>query len=202
MTDEGEGPPEDLARPSASAGPVEVARGLSRAYKTWLAGTGFVAVFVLILLWGSNRPANPTFLDTSTTASTAPGLEFAEKKVGVGASCLRVQVADTKEKRSQGLRNRDNLDGYDGMIFEFPDVLQQGQMMDHTKTRFTMSDVRFPLTIGFYDESGLRVDAVDMELCSGTDGTCPSYGSKGDFKLALETPKGKLPDGPLTACPS
>jgi len=65
-----------------------------------------------------------------------------------------------------------------------------------------MSDVKFPLTIGFYDESGLRVDAVDMELCSGTDGTCPSYGSQGDFKVALETPKGKLPDGPLTACPS
>ena len=32
--------------------------------------------------------------------------------------------------------------------------------MDHTKTRFTMSGVKFPLTIGFYDESGLRVDAA------------------------------------------
>jgi uncharacterized membrane protein (UPF0127 family) len=203
MTDEGQGPPEDLARPSASAGPVEVARGLSRAYKTWLAGMGFVAVFVLILLWGSNRPANPTFLDTSTTGSTAAGPTFAEKKIGVGPSCLKVLVADTKEKRTQGLRNRDDIDGYDGMIFEFPDVLQQqGQMMDHTKTRFTMSDVRFPLTIGFYDESGLRVDAVDMETCSGTDGNCPSYGSKGDFKVAIETPKGKLPEGPLTACPA
>jgi len=203
MTDEGQGPPEDLARPSASAGPVEVVTGLSRAYKTWLAGVGFVAVFVLILLWGSNRPANPTFLDTSTTGSTAAGPAFAEKKIGVGASCLKVQVADTKEKRSHGLRNRENAAGYDGMVFEFPDVLQQqGQMMDHTKTRFTMSDVKFALTIGFYDESGLRVDAVDMEPCSGTDGSCPSYGSKGDFKVAIETPKGKLPDGPLTACPS
>jgi uncharacterized membrane protein (UPF0127 family) len=201
MTDEGQGPPEDLAR-SAPAGPVEVVTGLSRAYKTWLAGVGFVAVFVLILLWGSNRPANPTFLDTSTTGSTAAGPVFAEKKIGVGASCLKVQLADTKEKRSQGLRNRDSLDGYDGMIFEFPDVLAGGGMMDHTKTRFTMSDVKFPLTIGFYDESGLKVDAVDMEPCSGTDGNCPSYGSKGDFRVAIETQKGKLPDGPLTACPA
>ncbi|MEW6471750.1 MAG: DUF192 domain-containing protein [Actinomycetota bacterium] len=202
MTDEGQGPPEDLAH-QAPAGPVEVVTGLSRAYKGVLVGMGFVVVFVLILLWGANRPANPTFVDTSTTASTAAGPQFAEKKLGVGASCLRVLVADTKEKRSQGLRHRESLDGYDGMVFEFPDVLQQpGQMMDHTKTRFTMSDVRFPLTIGFYDESGLRVDAVDMELCSGTDGSCPSYGSKGDFKVALEVPKGKLPDGPLTACPA
>ena len=167
-----------------------------------LAGIGFVAVFVLILLWGSNRPANPTFLDATTTQSTAGGPEFSEKRIGVGPSCLRVLVADTKEKRSQGLRHRESIDPYDGMIFEFPDVLQNGGMMDHTKTRFTMSDVKFPLTIGFYDEAGARVDAVDMEPCSADDGSCPSYGSKADFKSALEVPKGKLPDGALTACPS
>ena len=199
MNEEGQGPPEDLARP-APAGPVEVVTGLSRAYKTWLAGLGFVLVFVLILLWGSNRPANPTFAD-ATTASTAAGPAFAEKQVAVGPSCLKVLVADTKEKRAQGLRNRDSLGSHDGMIFEFPDVLtQDGQMMDHNVTRFTMSEVRFPLTIGFYDTSGQRVDAVDMEVCSGSDGDCPSYGSKADFKVAIETPKGKLPDGPLGAC--
>jgi uncharacterized membrane protein (UPF0127 family) len=200
MTDEGHGPPEDLAQ-AGPAGPVEVVTGLSRAYKGVLAGVGFVAVFVLILLWGSNRPANPTFLD-ATTETTAAGPQFAEKRIGVGPSCLRVLVADTKEKRAQGLRNRQSIDPYDGMVFEFPDVLQPGQMMDHTKTRFTMSGVRFPLTIGFYDEAGARVDAVDMEVCSADDGSCPSYGSKADFKAALEVPKGKLPDGPLSACPS
>jgi uncharacterized membrane protein (UPF0127 family) len=200
MTEEDQGPPEDLAH-QTPAGPVEVVTGLSRAYKGVLAGVGFVVVFVLILLWGSNRPANPTFAD-STTASTAAGPAFAEKKIGVGASCLRVQVADTSEKRSHGLRGRTDLDGFDGMVFEFPDVLPGPGMIDHTKLRFTMSGVKIPLTIGFYDESGLRVDAVDMETCSGTDGTCPSYGSKSGFRTAIETPKGKLPEGPLVACPS
>jgi len=196
MTEAGHGPPEDLAQP-APAGAVEVVTGLSKAYKTWLVGMGFVLAFVLILLWGSNRPANPTFADeTASSSTTAPGLAFAEKKVGVGASCLRVLVADTPEKRAQGLRNRDNIDGFDGMVFEF------GQTMNHEKTRFTMSDVRFPLTIGFYNESGIRVDASDMELCPGTDGNCPSYGSKEPFNTAIETPKGKLPEGPLTACPA
>jgi uncharacterized membrane protein (UPF0127 family) len=196
MTEAGQGPPEDLAEP-APAGPVEVVAGLSKAYKTWLAGMGFVVVFILILLWGANRPANPTFADTASsgTATTAAGPAFGDKKVGVGTSCLHVLVADTPDKRVEGLRHRDNLAGYDGMIFEF------GQTMNHEKTRFTMSDVKFPLTIGFYNESGLRVDTADMALCPGSDSSCPSYGSKDNFNTAIETPKGKLPDGPLTACP-
>lgn len=197
--EEGQGPPEDLAH-QTPAGPVEVVTGLSRAYMGVLAGVGFVVVFVLILLWGSNRPANPSFADT--TSSTVAGPAFAEKKIGVGGSCLRAQVADTRDKRSHGLRFRDGMDGFDAMVFEFPDVLPGPGLMDHTKTRFTMSEVKFPLTIGFYDEAGLRVDAVDMETCSGADGQCPSYGSQAGFRTAIETPKGKLPEGPLTACPS
>jgi uncharacterized membrane protein (UPF0127 family) len=196
MTEQGEHPPEDLVT-SAPAGAVEVVTGLGKAYRWRLAGIGFVVVFVLILLWGSNRPANPIFADTlSSSSTTAAGPAFADKKVGVGSSCLHVLVADTPEKRAHGLRNRANIGGYDGMIFEF------GQTMNHEKTRFTMSDVKFPLTIGFYDQSGLRVDAADMEPCTGSDSTCPSYGAKDNFNIAIETPKGKLPDGPLTACPS
>jgi len=197
MTDRGQGPPEDLAEPTP-AGAVEVVTGLGKAYKGVLVAAGGIVAFILILLWGANRPANPTFADTSSTgtATTAAGPAFADKKIGVGTSCLHVLVADTPEKRAEGLRHRDNLPGYDGMIFEF------GQTMDHGKTRFTMSDVKFPLTIGFYDQSGLRVDATDMTPCSGSDSSCPSYGAKANFNTAIETPKGKLPDGPLTACPS
>ncbi|MDQ1502767.1 MAG: uncharacterized protein QOD57_494 [Actinomycetota bacterium] len=195
MTEPGQGPPEDLAQP-APAGAVEVVTGLSKAYRWRLAAVGFVVAFVLILLWGANRPANPTFADASNTGTTAAqGPTFGEKKIGVGSSCLRVQVADTPEKRAYGLRNRSDDHGFDGMLFEF------GQTMNHDKTRFTMSEVKFPLTIGFYNESGLRVDATDMAPCAGSDSTCPSYGSKANFNSAIETPKGKLPDGPLTACP-
>jgi len=196
MTDEGHGPPEDLAV-HHPAGAREVVKGLSRAYKTWLAGIGFVIAFILVLLWGANRPANPTFVGANTSASTtttAAGTAFADRKVGVGSSCLHVLVADTPEKRAEGLRHRENLNGYDGMIFEF------GQTMNHEKTRFTMSDVKFPLTVGFYDQSGLRVDATDMVPCSGSDSSCPSYGAGQNFNTAIEAPKGKLPDGPVTAC--
>jgi uncharacterized membrane protein (UPF0127 family) len=195
MTDEGQGPPEDLAEPTP-AGAVEVVTGLGKAYRGVLAAAAFVIVFILILLWGANRPANPTFADaSSSTAPSATGPALAEKKVGVGGSCLKVLVADTPEKRAQGLRNRTDLGAYDGMIFEF------GQTMNHEKTQFTMSDVKVPLTIGFYNESGLKVDVADMTPCSGSDSTCPSYGAKDNFNVAIETLKGKLPDGPLTACP-
>jgi uncharacterized membrane protein (UPF0127 family) len=196
MTDEGHGPPEDLAH-GDPAGAGEVVKGLSRAYKTWLAGIGVVLAFIVVLLWGANRPANPTFVGAHSPASTTAtsGIAFADKKIGVGPSCLHVLVADTPEKRAEGLRHRANLDGYDGMIFQF------GQTMNHEKTRFTMSGVKFPLTIGFYDQSGLRVDATDMQPCTGSDSSCPSYGGSQNFDTAIETPQGKLPDGPLTACP-
>ena len=54
----------------------------------------------------------------------------------------------------------------------------------------------------FYVQFSGAVDAADMVPCSGSDSNCPSYGSKDNFNVAIETPKGKLPDGPLTACPS
>ena len=191
MSDVGQGPPEDLAQP-ARAGAVEVVTGLSKAYKTWLVGMGFVVAFVLILLWGSDRPANPTFADAtaaSSSTTTAPGPTFEEKKIGVGASCLRVMVADTPEKRAQGLRNRDDIDSFDGMVFEF-DFTQQ-------TTKFTMSGVKFPLTIGFYDESGLRVDATDMELCTaGGDGSCPRLRLEGSVQDGRRDAEGEVAGGP------
>ena len=69
--EEDQGPPEDLAH-QTPAGPVELVTGLSRAYMGVLAWMGFVALFVVILLWGSNRPANPTFADTTATTVAGP----------------------------------------------------------------------------------------------------------------------------------
>ena len=66
-----------------------------------------------------------------------------------------------------------------------------------------MSGVKFPLTIGFYDESGLRVDATDMELCTAAaTAAARATARRPRSRTAVETPKGKLPEGPLTACPA
>ncbi|HEY0399525.1 MAG TPA: hypothetical protein VGF00_14110, partial [Acidimicrobiia bacterium] len=109
MREAGQGPPEDLVEPTP-AGAVDVVTGLGKAYKGVLAAAACIVVFILILLWGANRPANPTFADaSSSTATTATRPAFGDKKVGVGSSCLHVLVADTPEKRSQGLRNRSSI---------------------------------------------------------------------------------------------
>ena len=190
--------PEKDPREAAPARPLDLAVGMTKAFRPWLWGLAMVGAFVVVLLLGANRPANPTFVESHSSSSASPttsGSDFPERKIAVGARCLRVQVADTPERRAKGLKNRPNLGKFDGMLFEF----------DHTvsQTFFTMSEVSFPLTIGFYDEAGLRVDAEDMEPCSGTNSTCPKYGSRSAFKSAVEVPKGKLPDGPLVpVCPA
>jgi len=190
--------PENDPREVARARPLDLAVGMSKAFRPWLWGLAMVGAFVVVLLLGANRPANPTFVDahssSSATATTSAAV-FPERKIAVGASCLRVEVADTPEHRAQGLKNRSDLGKFDGMLFQF----------DHTvsQTFFTMSEVSFPLSIGFYDEAGLRVDAEDMEPCSGSNSSCPRYGARAPFKVALEVAKGKLPEGPLLmTCPS
>jgi uncharacterized protein len=186
--------PDGDPREPAEAGPVDFAVGMSKAFRPWLWGLLAVGGFTIVLLLGANQPANPTFVDRKPAgAGTTSKVDFREKKILVGASCLRVQVADTPERRAQGLKHRDTVAPYDGMIFEFDRTVQS--------TYFTMSEVRFPLTIGFYDQNGLRVDSQDMEPCSGSNSTCPRYGSRAPFQRALEVPKGRLPEGPLGTCP-
>ncbi len=143
---------------------------------------------------GALGPSCPDLQVAPTTTTAAPAaLTYEERRIGIGEQCLRVQVADTPEKHNQGLRDRDSLGEFAGMLFTFPESAERA---------FTMAGVRFPLTIGFYDEAGVRVDAQDMEPCSGDEVSCPQYRSKAPFRHALEVAKGQLPDGPyVPTCP-
>lgn len=121
-------------------------------------------------------------------------MTWQEREIAVGVRCLRIQVADTPEKQGQGLRGRDSLGELDGMLFPFDSTGQRA---------FTMSGVKFALTIGFYDDAGHRVDALDMEPCSDDEGSCPLYQSKAPFRTALEVAKGQLPEGSyVPTCPA
>ncbi|MGH8974544.1 MAG: DUF192 domain-containing protein [Acidimicrobiia bacterium] len=143
---------------------------------------------------GALGPSCPDLVAQDTTTTTAsPGFTYEERSVAIGERCLRVQVADTQEKQNHGLRDRDSLGDFDGMLFTFDSSAERA---------FTMAGVKFPLTIGFYDDAGMRVDALDMEPCSGDDASCPQYRSKVPFRTALEVAKGQLPDGPyVPTCP-
>jgi uncharacterized membrane protein (UPF0127 family) len=142
---------------------------------------------------GALGPSCPDLDGGSTSTTAQAGSTYEERRIAIGERCLRTQVADTEEKRRQGLRGRDSLGEFDGMLFTFDSSAERS---------FTMAGVTFPLTIGFYDDAGVRVDAQDMEPCSGDEASCPQYRSKAPFRTALEMAKGQLPDGPyVPTCP-
>jgi uncharacterized membrane protein (UPF0127 family) len=182
----------DDLKPGAEARPFDLAVGLARAARPLLVGVLVVAVIGIALALGANGPADPT-LAGEQTLSPAPSM-FEERRLLVGDRCLTVEVANTDEARAQGLRGRDTLGRFNGMLFEFPQL---------TTARFTMSNTKIPLTVGFYDENGGFIQSVDMEPCpEGNEQNCPTYGANAPFRSALEVAKGQLPPGNLGTCPA
>ncbi|MGH9042093.1 MAG: DUF192 domain-containing protein [Acidimicrobiia bacterium] len=172
----------------------DLAVGLTKVFQPWFVGLMVVGVVLLVLALGANRPADPSFADGATEA-TGPGITFEERRIMIGDRCLRVQVAASNEQKALGLKNRDSLGIFNGMLFEFE------AMGDRA---FTSDDLQIPLTIGFYDDAGTRVDAQDMQPCPEGSTGCPTVGStKGPFRTALQVGVGQLPDGALGgACPA
>lgn len=185
------GPAEEPA-----ARPRDLAVGLSKVFQPWFVGLLVVGVVLIVLALGANRPADPSFADEAAgSKNTAPGVTFEERRIMVGDRCLRIQVAATPEQKAQGLKNKESLGIYNGMLFEFE------AMGDRA---FTAVDLKLPLTVGFYDDAGTRVDAQDMQPCPEGSTDCPTYGStKGPFRNAIQVGLGQLPDGAYTgACPA
>ncbi|MGH9042094.1 MAG: DUF192 domain-containing protein [Acidimicrobiia bacterium] len=160
-----------------------------RSGRRWVVLAGAIVGVALVMLMLADRP-----LLSGASPADAQEITWEEREIAVGVRCLRVQVADTPEQKRQGLRNRDSLGEYDGMIFPYK--------FSSDQRAFTMSGVKFALTIGFYDDAGMRVDAVDMEPCPDAESACPLYRSRGPFRTAIEVAKGQLPDGPyMASCP-
>jgi uncharacterized membrane protein (UPF0127 family) len=126
------------------------------------------------------------------TPAVAPfkGLSGLHAAVGYD-HCLNLVVADTLEDRVAGLRGRTDLGPYDGMLFVF-----QGP----SDSAFTMSGVTVPLDIGFFGADGARNSTRLMKPCAKAEAQCPVYRADGPYLYAIETLKGQLPSGPVTAC--
>jgi uncharacterized membrane protein (UPF0127 family) len=124
--------------------------------------------------------------------ASAPFEGLGELNVGIGGRCLRLAVADSLAERVAGLRDHTDLGPYDGMLFVFPGP---------TESTFTMAGVTVPLQIGFYAPDGSREHALLMRPCPDkVESHCPVYRADGQFLYAVETLKGGLPSGPVTAC--
>lgn len=93
---------------------------------------------------------------------------------------LEVEIADENEERQHGLMGRSNLDEGTGMLFIF----------DQTQPLyFWMKNTLIPLDILFFDGEGSFVSRATMLPCTTND--CPSYGSGGGAKYALEVNAGE-----------
>ena len=133
---------------------------------------------------------SPPQLLQGSSAPTAPRVPaalagFEVIGITVDGTPLTVALASTPAERSQGLMGVRDLEGIDGMLFEFGDDTTGG---------FWMKDTLIPLDIYFFDASGDQVDDLAMEPCA-TD-PCPVYQPKEAYRLALEVPSGSLSVGP------
>jgi uncharacterized membrane protein (UPF0127 family) len=89
---------------------------------------------------------------------------------------LYCEIADTPDKRSNGLMRRDALDSDKGMVFVYQE--------EDIRT-FHMANVKIPLAIAFADQNGIIVHTTEMTLDNKT-----TYSSEKPAMYAVEANKG------------
>ncbi|MBV8949982.1 MAG: DUF192 domain-containing protein [Actinobacteria bacterium] len=130
-------------------------------------------------------------LDAARPA-VAPFDGWDESRVGVGPRCLRLVLARTPRERRAGLMGRRDLGPYDGMLFVSP---------RDTGASFTMYRTDLALDLGLYDRSGTPRGRAELVPCPAASITkCPQTVPARPYRLAIETPRGSLPQGALGAC--
>lgn len=152
-------------------------------------------VIVVVALAGDDddaaaRPSGPIAAPlVDARPAREPFPDSTETTIAVGGEPFAVVLADESGERYQGLREREDIGPYDGMLFVFDAP---------SRSSFTMSTVPVPLDIGFYDADGKVVDRLLMKPCPDSQSRCPLYTPKGEFTYALETLEGDLPEGALS----
>lgn len=166
---------------------------------------GVAAVVVLGACGDDDDAAEPT-VPAATSSSTAPavttpptstpatgvapvGFERVAARVIApdGETCdVCLWLADTGERRAQGLMGVTDLSGADGMVFRWSEP---------TTGSFWMRDTPLPLSIAFFAADGSFVSAADMEPCLDPvpDAECPRYAAAGPYTDAIEVAAGGLP---------
>ena len=101
-----------------------------------------------------------------------------------GSACsMCTYLARNSAEWQRGLMNATDLDGRDGMLFQFP-----APNMD----RFWMRDTVLPLTGVWFAADGAFIDAIDMRPCPDSEPNCPLYGPDQPAANVLELPLGTL----------
>jgi len=142
-----------------------------------------VAIF---LIRGADRTVRPRLVPhAGSSASRVAGFNqvaFRISRPGAAGPPRRCALlALTTAQQNQGLMNRRDLAGYDGMIF---------QWTQPTTSQFYMKDTLIPLSIAWFDASGQFVSSTDMPPCVTAD--CPLFSASAPYTTAIEVARGRL----------
>jgi uncharacterized protein len=181
-------PPDLAARLTAGGPSPAAARWALRGVTALL----LVALGACVAI-GADRPHNPHFLTAARAASLAGHSSAHSRVPGFGQIGFRVidaegrpgpvrcaLYADTPASRSRGMMGRRDLGGYDAMLFRF---------FSDSTAEFYNKGVPVPLSVAWFDSSGIFVGTADLAVCPAA---CPTVGPAVPYRVAVEVPKGGL----------
>jgi uncharacterized membrane protein (UPF0127 family) len=137
------------------------------------------------LIRGADTTSRPIVETNGATTSRVKGFDqigFTVRSADGATSRHCGLLALTTAQQSQGLMNRTDLAGYDGMLFQF---------VTPTTTQFYMKDTLISLSIAWFDASGHFVSSTDMAPC-GSAAVCPLFSSAAPYTDAIEVLEGQL----------
>lgn len=155
--------------------------GSARRVLRWVVVLLIALGLVGLVLVGANRPADPTLAGVPGFGDVAIRIEPAGGAPPANGR-LCALLAANEAQRTQGMMGRQDLGGYDAMVFRFD---------GDSTSPFHMRNVPVPLTIAWFDGSGGFVASAEMAPCPGQEG-CPYYAAPRPYRLAVEVLQGGL----------
>ena len=117
---------------------------------------------------------DPDDLPTAVVERTLiPPFGSVRFRVGDDPTLYCALLASDDFARQQGMQRREDLGGYDAMVFAWS---------NDATSQFSNHFVPVDLQIGWYDKDGLFVDGTTMDACPDGD-DCPAYGSTRSVSL-------------------
>lgn len=143
-------------------------------------------IALLIVIFGSLYLAyNSNILNSVSNGNLnfSGNENFKVASLKIGETTVKVEVADTLAKRTQGLSGRETLATDSGMLFVFP---------DRTIHRFWMKGMKFPLDFIFIDK-GAVVDLLKSVPPPGSntkEQNLPTYVPNAPINMMVEVNTG------------